>query len=240
VLLWQFIVLTVLIGGLLVCGSILTRRLGCMNARLKRIEEALLVKDRPIEHADARAAQAEGEVPGKEGRVDYLTIRDLKVSSERLSARATRSSSRSSVVVPESRDALSTTRVPMSSPGATSERGDSVATSTEGPEALRTCSEQVSSVDTRPLNEDSVSTSLENRDVLEAISEPPSSPTMRPESGDSVATSSESRDALETTGGPQSPPGSHTPSEDSVAKKNRETLLMLNSQRRRRRARLGY
>lgn len=209
--LWQFTVLTVLIAGLLVYASILTRRLGCTNARLKRIEEALLVKDRPIEHADARAAEAEREVPGKEGRVDYLTIRDLRVRSERLSSPATRSSSRSSVVVPESRDELEAISEAPSSPTMPLVSGDAVATSSESRDPAETSSELLSSLDAGPAN------------------------------GTSVATSSESRDALETTSGRQSPPGCHPPSEDSVAKKNRDALLiMLSSQRRRRRARLGY
>ena len=313
--LWQFITFTVLIGAVVVYASVIARGLGRANARLSRIEEALLVTGRPVGFAEPRAAESESEVSNNDGRAGYLTIRDLKVRSEQLRARATHSSTRSSVAVPESRDALKTTRGPKPklSRGTTPE-GELVAMSSESRAALRTRSEQASPHGTRPLNVDSVptrvdspaplepssetlslltveavrddfgGTSLESRDALVAASEQLSWPIMRPEVGeppsmsttqvavsdDSEATSSESRapvepsselssslgidpangisvaktsessDALDSTGEQQSPPSHGPPGEDPIAKKNRNALLYMSNQRRRRRAHPGY
>ena len=149
--LWQFITFTVLIGALVVYTSVIARRLGRANARLSRIEEALLVTSRPGGFADPRAAESESEVSNNEGRAGYLTIRDLKVRSEQMRSRATHSSTRNSVAVPENRDALKTTRGPKPklSRGTTPE-GELVAMSSESRAALRTRSEQASPHGTRP------------------------------------------------------------------------------------------
>jgi hypothetical protein len=158
VALWQFVTFTLLIGALLVCLSVIIRRLGCADARLNRIEEALLAKFRSIDSTDTRAADAKPEVSaGQEGGGDYLTMRDLR----QLSSRTTRSGSSGSTI-------------------AVSERRDF------------------------------------------------------------VLPSSEIRDASPTGGGRPSPLSYDPPSDDSVAKKNRDMMLFLSNQRRRRRARLGY
>jgi hypothetical protein len=269
--LWQFITFTVLIGAFVVYASVIARRLGCANARLSRIEEALLVTSRPVGFADSRAADPESTVSDNEGRAGYLTIRDLKVRSEQHRARSSHSSTRSSVVVPESRDALRATRGPKFSRGATPERGDLVAMSSGSHEALRTRSEQESPHGTRPLNVESVpasvdgpaapvetsdetlnlltaevvrdnseATSSESRAPVETSSELSSSLGVDPANGNSVAKIAESGEALDTTGGRQNPPSHCPPSEDLVAEKNRDALLYLSNQRRRRRAHPGY
>jgi hypothetical protein len=209
VALWQFIAFTVLIGALLVNAWVIARRLGGANTRLSRIEQAVLAKTTSIHSADSQADAAKPEVSGgQESGGGYLTIHDLR----QLSSRATRSGNRNSIAVSERRDALKTTRGLVRSPGATSERGGSVAIGSESSEALKARGEQSSSHDTRPLTVDSAPTSLE--------------------SGDAPATNS----------GEQSPPGDRPPSDDSVAEKNRDRdmTLFLSNQRRRRRARLGY
>lgn len=97
--LWQFLVFTVLIAALLVYASVLTRRVGCTNARLKTIEEALLELDRLVRHANTRSGEATppSEVSSKDGRATYLTIRDLKARSELMNSRATHSSNENSI-----------------------------------------------------------------------------------------------------------------------------------------------
>ena len=79
--LWQFITLAVLIGTLLVYASVITRRLGGVNTRLNRIEEALLAKSPAIVSAAPRSAEVRTETSvGSERRGSYLTIRDLRAS----------------------------------------------------------------------------------------------------------------------------------------------------------------
>jgi hypothetical protein len=82
--LWQFAVITVLIGALLVYVIVLTNRLTFANATLRRIEEAL-AKAQPVAErvsaAEATVAEAiqAPEVPLTERRGRYMTVRDLKV-----------------------------------------------------------------------------------------------------------------------------------------------------------------
>jgi hypothetical protein len=61
-----------------------------------------------------------------------------------------------------------------------------------------------------------------------------------PSTVNSVPTIFESRDAPATNSGRQSPAGCDPPGDDSDAKRNRDMMLFLSNQRRRRRARLGY
>ena len=205
--LWQFITFTVLIGALLVCTSVITRRLGRANTRLKRVEEILLANSRSIGSADTRAAEAKAEVSaGQEGRGGYLTIRDLRAPS----SGATGSSSQNSGAVSARGDALKTTPGRMTLPTLTAERGGTVPIRSQSGEPLKARSEQLSSQGARPL----------------AVT--------------SVPTLSESRSSPATNSGRQSPPGDRPPRDESVEKKNREMTLFLMSQRRRRRARLGY
>jgi hypothetical protein len=237
VALWQFITFTVLIGALLVYASVITRRLGCADARLNRIEEVLLTKSSSFASADTQAAESKSEVSGgQEGRGRALTIGDLR----QLSSRTTRPSSWSSVAVSERRDAPNTPRGLMRSRGATTEREGSVAIGSESGEAPRARREQLSFHGTRPLTLNCAPTSSASRDTPATSSEPPSLLTVEAVSGDSAATTSASRDAQATNSGSQSPPSYRLPSDDSVDKKNRDMMLFLSSQRRRRRARLAY
>jgi hypothetical protein len=282
--LWQFITFTVLIGALVVYASVIARRLGRANARLSRIEEALLVTSRPGGFADSRVAESESEAPNNEGRAGYLTIRDLKVRSEQLRSRATHSSTRNSAAVPESRDALRTRSEQASPHGTRPLNVDSVPKSVDSPAPVETSGAALSVLTVEAVRDDSGGTSLESRDALVATSEQLSWPIMRPEGGeppsvpamqvavsdDSGATSSESRapvetsselssslgvdpangisvdktsesgDALDTAGGQQSSPSHCPPGEDPIEEKNRNALLYMSNQRRRRRAHPGY
>jgi hypothetical protein len=84
--LWQFAVITVLIGALLVCAIVLTNRLTFANATLRRIEEALAKAEPDTERVPATPAEAtvaeaiqSPQVPLTERRRSYMTVRDLKV-----------------------------------------------------------------------------------------------------------------------------------------------------------------
>jgi hypothetical protein len=84
--LWQFAVITVLIGALLAYAIVLTNRLTFANAALRRIEEALAKAEPVTERGPATAAEAtvaeaiqSPEVPLTEQRGSYMTVRDLKV-----------------------------------------------------------------------------------------------------------------------------------------------------------------
>jgi hypothetical protein len=245
--LWQFAVIAVLIGALLIYVGILTRRVGITNATLKRIEAALLAADAVKGASPGTTAQAVETAPagetvaaGEEGAQtpeavvqapeaarpreaavtdtgSYLTLRDLKVFARAAAASEENSAPRRK---PEIEDPLDTTgELPM-------------LTMTEEPAVSATIS---------PVNADLVLTSSES--VLT--------------SSESVLTSPESRDmqtareAHSTSDGaaqntneaamsqvPQSPPYSGAESDEDLAeKKNQDALLILNSQRRRRRAR---
>lgn len=84
--LWQFAVITVLIGALLVYVTVVANRLTSANATLRRIEEALSKTEPVAEHVSATAADAtvaetiqSPEVLLTERRGGYMTVRDLKV-----------------------------------------------------------------------------------------------------------------------------------------------------------------
>ena len=81
--LWQFAVITVLIGALLVYAIVLTNRLTFANAALRRIEEALAKAEPVAERVSATAAEASvaeaiqsPEVTFTERRGSYMTVRD--------------------------------------------------------------------------------------------------------------------------------------------------------------------
>jgi hypothetical protein len=188
VTLWQFVTFTVLIAALLVYAMVIARRLGRVDVRFKRIEEALLEKSRSIHSADTRAAEAKPQVSDRqEDGGGYLTMRELR----QLGSRAAPSST--GAVVSEKTDALIRALGPMRSPGTTPERGGSVRIGSESPLTVN-----------------------------------------------SVPTIFESRDAPATNSGRQSPADCRPPGDDSDAKRNRDMMLFLSNQRRRRRARLGY
>jgi hypothetical protein len=182
VALWQFITFTILIGALLVFASVITRRLGRANTRLKSIEEILLANSRSIGSADTRAVEAKAEVSGgQESRGGYLTIRDLRPPS----SGATGSSSRNFSAVAERGEALKTPRDHVTLPSLTPERGGTVPVGAPRGEALKARSEQLSSQ--RPLTVTSVPTILESRSAPATNSGRQSPPGDRPASDESVA-----------------------------------------------------
>lgn len=194
---WQFITFIVLIGSLLGYASVISRRLGRADARLNRIEEALLAKTRSFELADALAAEAKPVVAGAQERHGgHLTIRDLRQLSSR--------------------------------------------TSVGSGEVLTTPGEQLCAHGTPSLTVNPVPPSLQNSDAPATSSELLNLLTVGAVSGDPTATSLQGGDAQATISGQQGPTVYPPPSNDSVADKNRDLLLFLSAQRRRRRARLGY
>jgi hypothetical protein len=241
VALWQFITFTVLIsvliGAILVYASIIARRLGCANARLHEIEEALNAMDRRVYSPDTAATEPKSEVSGGlHGRGRLLTIGDLR----QMSSGAARSSGPTSVVGSEARGASNTPRGPMKLPSTTPiGRGGSVAIGSESSEALRACGEELSSPGASALTGNSVPPILASRAAPLASSELLSVLTL--DAGDSVATTSAILDTGATNCDRKCPPPSHCPpSDDSAARKERDMALFLSNQRRRRRARLGY
>jgi hypothetical protein len=266
---WQFVVLTALLGALLVYASVLTRTIGYANDRLKKIEEALLAKDRSVVHAEARTSGKEREVIRKEPRVGYWTILDLKGRGHRLSSHAARSTRPSSAPIPERLDAPTAAPIVESAPKALP-LGNPIVASTEADQGTNARHEQESCDETSPLRGNTVVLSLENDQAAEAIDEPPTSPTMPVVSADPVTTTSDISDPVEKKqaglsllgAAPAnealtvSPPETHAapeptsekliaPSrrhlnEDPAARKRREMAYYLSSQRRRRRARMGY
>jgi hypothetical protein len=117
--LWHFVVTTVLLGTLLVYTSILTRRIGRINAALERVEVALLASDRGAHPATIAVAPTRSpEVSGKHGDAGYLGIRNLKGGTELPSSRATPFPGGDAVSMsPESRNALTLRFDLISSPG---------------------------------------------------------------------------------------------------------------------------
>ena len=222
--LWQFITFTALLGALLVYAGVITRRLGSADARLNRIEEALLAKSGSLESADTRVTDARPEVSevanrvseanpevstraneanpevssGKEGRRGYLTIHDLRARSEQRYSRAAHSGSGNSVAVPERRDALKAMRGLMESPGTTPERESSVVISSESREIPATSGELVNLPPIGAVSVDfEAAVSLDSREVLATGSEPLDLPAMAV-NRDSEAVSLESREAQAT------------------------------------------
>jgi hypothetical protein len=184
VALWQFMTFTVLIGALLIYASIITRRLGCADARLNRIEEALRANRRSIDSAETRAAGAKPEVSsGQAGRRGYLTVRDLR----QLSGCATRASSRESAAVSAWRDTLKATRGPVRPPGATPECRGSVARGLESRDAPATSSERPKLLSEDAVGGDSVATTLQAHEAAATECGLKSPPGYRPPSDDSVA-----------------------------------------------------
>jgi hypothetical protein len=92
--LWQFTVIAVLMGALLVHTSFLTLKMGRASAALKRIEATLLSKGEvvtPAPTAPVEATQPLEPTDMEDSTAPYLTIRDLKVRSERQRSHATAS-----------------------------------------------------------------------------------------------------------------------------------------------------
>lgn len=212
--LWQFITFSGLIGAVLLYTGVITRRLGRAEARLSEIEATLLAKAHTVDSAPAPAAATKPQVPDNpENRGAYLTLRDLRVRSEQRAIQGIRET-------PKRRS------------------DELMAAIFERRHAPATGSEPLNLPTMRAVSADSTPTSLERHDA--PASEPLNLPTMRTTSEEPEATSSEGREARGTHIGTESPSADRRPSDDSVAQKERDTVLFLSTQRRRRRARLGY
>jgi hypothetical protein len=84
---WQFLVLTILLVGVLACAGayarVLGRTLSRASARLKRIEEALVVaNDRLLRRTESVTAEPSRANSVDKDSASYLSILDLKVISE--------------------------------------------------------------------------------------------------------------------------------------------------------------
>jgi hypothetical protein len=270
--LWQFTVIAVLMGALLVHTSFLTLKPGRASAALKRIEAALLSKGEvvtPAPTAPVEATQPLEPTDMEESIARYLTIRDLKVRSERRRSLAT--ASLESPAAPdisgrfagllfgrdknERPDAASSesSDAPNTSTEATNTSSEAPATSTEMPSFHASQAAIGNSVTGE--NGSALALSTESADALSVSIEPPAhacqSESEHPvaaslhaslgENENSVPPSAETGDAPNTSAEPpHSPAAVPTTNEDSVEQREREALLFQSNQRRRRRARQGY
>jgi hypothetical protein len=210
--LWQFTVIAVLMGALLVHTSFLTLRIGRANTALKRIEAALLAKGEvvtPAPTAPVEATQPLELTAMEDSAARYLTIRDLKVSSELQRSHAT-----ASLEIPDAPD--------MNGKFASLFFG-------------------------RDKRENSVPASSESIDAPNTSTEAPDTSTETPtlhasqsENENSVAAGSETGDAPNASTEPPHSAASPTIAEETVEQEERDALLFMSSQRRRRRARQGH
>ena len=271
--LWQFTVIAVLMGALLVHTSFLTLKMGRASAALKRIEAALLSKGEVITPAPAAPVEATQPLEPtdmEDSAAHYLTIRDLKVRSERRRSHAT--ASLESPAAPdmsgkfasllfgraknESPDAASMDGgdTPNISAGLTSlhasqaENGNSATSENEGAVALSAESHDALSTSIEPpahtsenVNGNPVSSHSESADAPGTSTELPSAHLSLAENENSLPPTSETGDAPDvSTEPPHSPAATPATNEDSVEQREREALLFQSNQRRRRRARQGY
>jgi len=213
--LWQFTVIAVLMGALLVHTSFLTLKIGRASAALKRIEAALLSKGEvvtPAPTAPVEATQPLEPTDMEDSAAHYLTIRDLKVRSERRRSHAT--ASLESPAAPDMSGKFASLlfgRAKNESPDAASlEGGDEGGDTPNISDAPDTSTEAPSLHTSLAENENSLPPTSETGDAPNASSEPPHS---------------------------QAAP---TMNEETVEQREREALLFQSNQRRRRRARQGY
>jgi hypothetical protein len=292
--LWQFAVITVLIGALVVYAIVLTNRLTFANATLRRIEEALAKAEPVTERVPATAAEAtvaeaiqSPEVPLAERRGSYMTVRDLKViaragrrggnkdvdeglvGSDALNASREQDISRPPPAVSaeslQGQQALDPNRELQTSPAGAAVSGELLgAGSSETHEAVNTSGEpqglpnsaavvQELAAATSEIREFlGTSGSLETsgapdssaaKDVVAASSELLAtnleSQSVAQNSAVNEAASPESHAAMNTSDGPQNAPAARDLDAEVMERRKRDELLIMNAQRRRRRAR-GY
>jgi len=263
--LWQFIAIAVLIGGLSILSGglviytrILGNRIGSTNATLRRIEEAVLA-DRLYRRAPATAAPATAapaaaapatataeeasqspETSAKDGIPGYLTIRDLRVIS-----RARRSNGKhGGAMSPEGDDAPPASEELQISPVGGAVNGDLA--SSESHEEMYASGELQSSTVSGVVSEEFLIASAESHEPPDVSRELHSPPVSDAVSEDSLTPRSEGRDTPNTSGELAASgelPGSSgsSPQEEDLAEKRKQNELMfLANQRRRRRARAGY
>lgn len=254
--LWQFTVIAVLMGALLVHTSFLTLKMGRASAALKRIEAALLWKGEvvtPAPTAPVEATQPLEPTDMEDSAARYLTIRDLKVRSERRRSHAT--ASLESPAAPDMSGKFASLlfgRAKNESPDAASLEGDDTPnegddtpnisdapdTSTEAPSLHASQAENGNSAASE--NESAVALSTESHDALSTSIEPPSSHFSLAENENSLPPTSETGDAPNASSEPPQSQVAPTMNEEAVEQREREALLFQSNQRRRRRARQGY
>lgn len=221
---WQFAVFAVLVGALLACVSVLISKLGITNAALKRIEEALLTGDRRGEvQAPTTAAAAAAVTVASE-----ITV----VSQTTAEVETTAAPTPTAVVTETTVEVVASPEVPIKA---------------EGAAYLTIRDLRVISGSPR-FDTDWEPESLVNADVVAVNSQNSELPGTSEEPRSSVAEGLESQDPTHaTTEQPApliaEPPAAATISlerEELAEAKNREALLVMMHQRRRRRARAGH
>jgi hypothetical protein len=201
--LWQFTVIAVLMGALLVHTSFLTLKISRVSAALKRIEDALLWKGEvvtPASTAPVEATQPLEPTDMEDSAARYLTIRDLKVRSERRRSHAT--ASLESPAAPDisgrfagllfGRDKSERPDAASLEGGDTPNISDAPDTSTEAPSLHTSHAENGDSAASK--NESAVALSTESHDALSTSIEPPAH-TSENVNENSVSAGSESADA---------------------------------------------
>ena len=263
--LWQFAVITVLIGALLVYAIVLTNRLTFANATLRRIEEALAKAEPVRERVSVTAAEATGAaaiqspaVPHTERRGSYMTVRDLKVV-----ARAGRRGGNENVV--ESHQALDPSRELQTSLAGVGVCGESLsAASSETLEAVDTSGELQGLPSSAAVVQELAAATSEIREFLESsgsleTSDAPDgsaakdvvaasselletnlkSQSVARNSAVNEVASPESHAAMNSSDEPQIAPAARDLDAEVMERRKRDALLIMSAQRRRRRAR-GY
>ena len=263
--LWQFTVIAVLMGALLVHTSCLTLRVGRANAALKRIEDALLAKVEVV--TPAPVAPAEPTPPleltdMEDSAARYLTIRDLKVRSERRRSQATASLERPPTPDMSGKFASllfgrRTSDNPVTT-GAESNGSSKTEALDSNTEALSTSADELNtSIEALNISIEALHAKTEALGLHDSeagtfvpVSPPPAnSPNTnaefpehasQAESEHSAPPSAEPDDAPNASTEAPHSPASPTVNEDTVEQREREALLFQSNQRRRRRARQGY
>jgi hypothetical protein len=291
--LWQFSVITVLIGALLVYAIVLTNRLTFANAALRRIEEALAKAEPVTERVPATAAEAtvaeaiqSPEVPLTERRGSYMTVRDLKVIARAgrrgrnedadeglVSSHALIASREQDISSPppavgtetwavtaeslQSHQALDPSRELQTSPAGAAVSGELLGpASSETREAVNASGEPQGLPSSAAVVQELAAATSEIREFLRTSATPESSAAkdvvaasselletnlesqcVAQNSAVNEAASSENHAAVDTSEEPQNAPAARDLDAEVMERRKRDALLIMNAQRRRRRAR---
>ena len=256
--LWQFTVIAVLMGALLVHTSFLTLRVGRANAALKRIEAALLAKVEAVTPAPVAPVEATPPLEltdMEDSAARYLTIRDLKVRSEQRRSQATASLERPAAPDMSGKFASllfgrRTSDNPVTAGAESNGASNAEALGTSADE-LNTSIEALNiSIEALHAKTEALGLHDSEAGTFVPVSPPPAnSPNTnaefpehasQAESEHSVPPSAEPDDAPNASTEAPHSPASPTVNEDTVEQREREALLFQSNQRRRRRARQGY
>jgi len=232
ILIAALVVISILLGTLVGFASALTTRIRTTNAALRRIEELLISRAGVLTsvHQPETTTPRPTEVSSREVEpTRYRTIRDLKARHENRSTPVGRRSSDVSVPAIEQRLATTAAGRTTATAHAPAPNADEPASSNErsSASAERTQSEDGLTASPATVVESSAHDEQARVPVAQAENEILATSLVRvspPNPAEDEATSS------------MSP----APTDESVKKKEREALLAMLSQRRRRRARYGY